>query len=154
MKTKIPKRKTRRWLERWADKLALKADVEQPYWFIHNACGEEGTFCFDCGEKRRAELIASHPGKTPEQLNLHMLDGGWSIECDSCEHCEKCGQLLEYSLTDYGAESEWEHFQEHGISLRDPDTAYHVQAILQNGMKLVGLSKLRVVMGKSPNASS
>ena len=148
--TKRPAQITRRWLSRWADKLAMKADVEQPYWFIHNAGGEESTFCFQCGEKRRLELIKKHRDDAHTLDLLKMLDGGWTGESDSCEHCHTCGQLLHYSLTDYGAESEWEHYREAGINLGSPEEAYHIQAMLQNGLKLTGLSKVHL-RGKIPN---
>ena len=139
-----PKKLTRRWLTRWADKMADKADVEKPHWFIHNAGGEERTYCFDCGEKRRQELIATNQGK-PEVLRLlDRLDGGFSTECDSCEHCETCGQLLDYSLTDYGAKSEWDHFQEHGINLSSADCGYHIQTVLQSLAVLRGLANVRL----------
>lgn len=60
-------------------------------------------------------------------------------------HCEKCGQLLDYTLTNYGAESEWEHFLEHGIDASDPDQSYHIEAILNHGMPLRGISKLKLL---------
>jgi hypothetical protein len=144
MQTQQPKKLERRWLKRWADRMAAQADVQVPHWFVHNAAVEDGTFCFACGEKRRIELRKEHKD-APEILSeLEFLDGGYSMECDGCEHCAKCGQLLSYSLTNYGAESEWAHFVENGINLDSTDVAYHVQAILDHGLKLHDLSKVRL----------
>jgi hypothetical protein len=144
-----PSRMTRRWLERWADRMAKKADVQDPYWFIHNAGGEQQTFCFECGEKRRMELLKKFRND-PETLRLlDSLDGGWSLDSDSCEHCATCGRLLAYSLTDYGAESEWDHFRESEINLASPEVAYHIQGIILNGLKLTGLSRVKT-FGREP----
>jgi hypothetical protein len=144
-----PAKTSRPWLTRWADRLVARIYVQEPYWFIHNAGGEGGTFCFDCGEERRKELLRkfSHDPETAPLLS--RLDGGRAMECDSCEHCDKCGILLAYSLTNCGAESEWDHFLENGIHLASPEVAYHVQAILEHGMKLAGISKVRLI-GREP----
>jgi len=39
--------------------------------------------------------------------------GAYSVEYDSCMHCETCGRVLSYVLTNYGAKEELEHFSEH-----------------------------------------
>ena len=36
--------------------------------------------------------------------------GAYSVEYDSCMHCETCGRVLSYVLTNYGAKEELEHF--------------------------------------------
>lgn len=140
---KKPSKLTRQWLKRWADKMASKADVQMPFWFIHNAGDEDGTFCFDCGEKRRAQLIKNHKDDKDVLSNLVFLDGGYSMECDSCSHCATCGQLLQYSLTDYGCESEWDHFRENGIDVSSSSVAYHIQRLLYSN-KLEGIGKVEL----------
>ena len=63
------------------------------------------SFCRPCAEKRAAAGQGD------------FVDGGWGgDECDGLECCEDCGVLLDYTLTDYGANSEREHFRENGCS--------------------------------------
>lgn len=124
--------------------MAAKADEKDSYWFIHNAGGEDRTFCFECGEKRRLELIVENKDNPKELDHLGSLDGGFSQESDSCVHCETCGHILSYSLTNYGAESEWDHFLTNGVHIDSPDVGYHILAILDHGMRLKGISKLKL----------
>jgi hypothetical protein len=58
------------------------------------------SYCFECAE---------------EQINYFgrgtNVDGGWGgQEHDCCVHCETCGRMLDYSLTDAGVEYEIDHF--------------------------------------------
>ncbi len=58
---------------------------------------------------------------------------GSSSEEDGCLHCGDCGKLLDYTLTDYGAESELEHFRK--VKFRrskplDRETAYHLARLI------------------------
>lgn len=104
-------------------------DVEDPYWMFSNAGDEDDTFCYGCGEKRREELLGSHPD---EAEDLESLDGGFPIDSDSCCHCQTCGKTLAFELTDEGIEYELDHFEEYGISVPiPPDDAYHVVKMLR-----------------------
>ena len=56
--------------------------------------------------------------------------GAYSVEYDSCMHCETCGRVLSYVLTNYGAKEELEHFSEHTWDWNNPDDCYHVARML------------------------
>lgn len=105
--------------------LADAAGAEDHHW-IHG--DDEGlSWCRKCAEKRIAELRAEKPSKDI------CLDGGYDWPTsDGCAHCEDCGALLVYVLTDYGAQSELAHFEENGIGEAplDPETAFHIQAMV------------------------
>lgn len=54
-------------------------------------------------------------------------------EFDGCVHCAECGKLLDYTLTDHGAEEELAHFS--AVKFRrnkplDRDTAYHLARLI------------------------
>ena len=56
-------------------------------------------YCLQCAEKR----LAAGEGE--------FIDGGYgAMEEDTPCHCEDCGALLDYTLTDYGVDYELEHF--------------------------------------------
>lgn len=58
---------------------------------------------------------------------LCMMDG----ESDHTEHCDICGQLLHYSLTEYGAETEVEHFESRApVPTVYPDDAYYLAQLV------------------------
>src|SRR3990167_1206356 len=88
-------------------------EVEAPYWFYNEFIeeldesnpiteyDEAMSLCWDCIH----ELF-------PEAQSGEHFGGGYCMEEDSYEHCEKCGKLLDYTLTDYGVSSELEHFAE------------------------------------------
>lgn len=77
-------------------------DLDCPYWFID---GPDVLYCRSCFE----DIVLS---KAYEDR-----DGGFaSIESDSVCFCEKCGKLLDCDLTEEGAVSELEHFEEYGWS--------------------------------------
>jgi hypothetical protein len=116
-------------LQEWVEATVKDADPQSPYWFMHNAANECGLFCFDCGEERRLKLIAENQGKPDVLELLEHLDGGWPLESDGCAHCDTCGQLLDYSLTNWGQRSEFDHFAKHGIE-NTPEAAYHIAAML------------------------
>lgn len=44
----------------------------------------------------------------------NQRDGGWRTKADGPRFCENCGVQLSVCLTGYGAESELDHFEEHG----------------------------------------
>ena len=63
----------------------------------------------------------------------HYTQDTGSRESDRCVHCGTCGKLLDYTLTDSGADSELEHFRH--VRFRrdkqlDRDTAYHLARLL------------------------
>lgn len=89
---------------------AKSAKIYPPHWVV--GYDESVSFCRRCGEKKVREL---QRGKAKTERGDIFLDGGWSQEADSVQVCETCGRLLDYTLTDYGVESELEHFEEWGF---------------------------------------
>lgn len=56
--------------------------------------------------------------------------GAYNSEQDCCVHCETCGKLLSYVLTDYGAEEELNHFEDNEWDWDAPDDCYHIARML------------------------
>lgn len=111
--------------------IAAKAEVDYCYWV--DAYETSFDYCRTCADRLVAAL---HECGVEDAFR----DGGpWaSLESDGCRHCHKCGQLLEYSLTDYGVGAEREHFVENGVGIPiTPDEAYHLieleDAMIQSG---------------------
>ena len=69
----------------------------------------------------------------PEGKGGEHFGGGYCMEEDSCEHCEKCGKLLDYTLTDYGVSSELEHFAEeagdYSFDWNEPQECYEMARV-------------------------
>lgn len=109
----------REWVLDWAVK-NMKEPNEYQYWMNRHFGGEDGTFCFKCGEKRRKQLIREHKLKHPEYEGMDSLDGGFhTMPDDIPAFCDSCRKPLKYSLTDYGADQEWDHFMENGFTKED-----------------------------------
>ena len=87
-------------------------------WLVHN--GNEGheNYCRSCAETMAGDgdVVV---GETPS-------------ECDSCYHCDKCGRVLDYSLTEHGVLSELDHFHQYPPTapLKNGD-AFHIARILE-----------------------
>lgn len=97
-------------------------DVPLPYWVADgNDDGNDGgVYCRD----HAVVAVAKAGGDA-------ILDGGWSLESDGCRHCETCSRVLQYSLTNYGIDSEISHFL--GNQPTKPlgeEEAYHIERIL------------------------
>lgn len=58
---------------------------------------------------------------------------GCAAEHDGCVHCASCGVLLDYVLTDAGADYELEHFRDVKFRRNKPldrDTAFHLARLI------------------------
>lgn len=98
------------------------ANLEPPYqrWLGGDNADAGPSYCKPCAEK----AVAAGKGE--------FVDGGFpGAEDDTCQHCETCGCLLHYSLTDYGVASELEHFSEHPPEAPvGKEEAYHIVRVL------------------------
>ena len=84
-----------------------KAELEDLHW-VHG--DDEGiSYCYDCAVKKVEEI------KLKEPESDVCVDGGWGTEEDGTESCDTCGKPLDCSFTDYGSESEVDHFIENGF---------------------------------------
>jgi hypothetical protein len=86
------------------------------YWLEEDECEE---YCLRCIKKIAAGRLYSGYGCAAEQ--------------DGCLHCHKCGNLLDYVLTDHGALEELHHFKT--VKFRpgkplDRETAYHLARLI------------------------
>lgn len=127
-------------LRKMVEPLAAQAETGRMHWIARHECDEEETFCYECGEKRRQELLCiciflrllGHPIDPNAWDNLEELDGGWgAFESDGCRHCETCGKILDYCLTAWGVGAEIDHFEENGFSL-NPDECFHILRIIED----------------------
>ncbi|WP_339829429.1 hypothetical protein [uncultured Arenimonas sp.] len=100
----------------------IAGEVEAPYPHWLGSPADQGpSYCFDCASARVSAGEAN------------FVDGGWPQDNDGCCHCEDCGRLLDYTLTEYGVESELEHFR--GTRFRraiNPELAYHLARLLEH----------------------
>lgn len=115
-----------------------------PYWLSNDDCGF--TYCRECALK---ELAASPSAE---------LDGGYHCEGDSCAHCETCGKLLDYTLTNYGASAEADHYSK--VRFRTPldrDEAYRIARMLdanyndEEAVKIARRAVAKIPKGARPN---
>ena len=127
--------------------LAEKLKIEEPHWIVYYEMGECGTFCFNCGEKRRKQLLREAKKKAKAEkknefgkenevythrnavCNLEFLDGGWTCEEDSPPFCETCQIPLHYNPSDYCFEQEMDRFIENGV-YPNPLDAYAMLTLL------------------------
>lgn len=106
---------------------AYAAEPDDPYWI------EGESYCLEHAQIE----IADRPGT--------LLEGGYSSEEDGCVHCHTCGKLLDYTLTDAGANAEADHFRK--MRFRRPlsrETAFHVARMLcgaQSDPEVVRIAK-------------
>jgi hypothetical protein len=115
-----------------------------PYWLSNDDCGY--TYCRKCALK----ALKAKPGAE--------LDGGFHCESDSCQHCETCGKLLDYTLTNCGAAEEIDHFSK--ARFREPldrDEAYHIARMLgantddEAALKIARRAITKIPQGARPN---
>ena len=96
-------------------------DVPFPHWIGGDDADQGPSYCRSCAE---AEVAAGR---------AEYVDGGWQQENDGCCHCETCGRLLEYTLTEYGASEEIDHYS--GAELMgpiSPEDAFHIAKMLEH----------------------
>lgn len=95
---------------------------KNPCWLDGDDANAGLSYCRDCAEK----AVAAGDGDS--------VDGGWDWQkSDGCVHCETCGALLGYVLTEYGVEEELDHFSQ-DKSITTPlskDVAFHVARVLE-----------------------
>ena len=128
------------WLQQEAARwllISMAGDAaEQGYWIQVDAKDEErfGTggnvhlfayvgadYCEPCGDAVLG-LMRRFLGDDEDSPQAWLC--GSDGESDSTKHCDICGQLLHYHLTDYGADSEVGHF----MSLAPNPTVYRDDA--------------------------
>lgn len=87
------------------------------------------TYCLGCAKK----IADGRP----------ISSYGCAAEQDGCLHCHKCGKLLDYVLTNYGAEEELHHFKTMKFRRDKPldrQTAYHLARLIaakENDMDVI-----------------
>ena len=129
------------------DQLEAYAGLEPPYqhWLAGEGSDAGPSYCRPCADK----AVANGEGE--------FVDGGFpGAEDDTCQHCEICGCLLHYSLTDYGVAQELEHFAESPpetpVSKED---AYHIARLLvaaPDNPEIITLARLALAeIKKDPN---
>jgi len=111
-----------RFCEQVLYKLTNFEELEYLHW-VSSGYGDGFVYCFECCDKEvekvNKELIAKGEIVIDEDGDIcagdgAFVDGGWSgIEEDGCAFCEGCNKRLEVSLTQYGVESEVDHFIEY-----------------------------------------
>lgn len=100
------------------------AGLNPPYqrWLGGDKADAGPSYCQSCAEK----AVAADLGE--------FVDGGWPCqsEDDTCQHCETCGCLLDYTLNGYGVSAELDHFSEYPPKAPiSKELAYHVARVLE-----------------------
>jgi hypothetical protein len=92
---------------------AARMPADDEHW-IHGS--DEGlSYCYECAKKKLAALLEKEPNAD------YSVDGGWRMESDSTPFCESCHKLLSACLTEYGCESEVDHFTTYGFDPKADD---------------------------------
>ena len=111
----------------------LKVDAEEEEKFgkggnVHLFAYVGSNYCRPCADAVLGLMERFLGGDEDEpRAWLCMLDS----ESDHTEHCDICGQLLHYHLTDYGAEAEIEHFESRApVPTVYPDDAYYLAQLV------------------------
>ena len=95
----------------------LSKGIDPPYpcWLGGGDADQGPSYCRDCAQKK------------VNSGEAEFVDGGWSQDSDTCVHCEDCGKLLDYALTEYGVAYELEHFQSSQPAVpMSAEDAYHL----------------------------
>lgn len=79
-----------------------------PYWIRGSDDGDD--YCDGCIDDAVSKAKKANVGDT--DADDITRDGGWAQEKDTSSFCATCGVKLNYTLTDYGAQKEIEHFIE------------------------------------------
>jgi len=90
-----------------AEALSYFLPTARPHHWIggHGDCSE--SFCPKCAPQALADQRADKPGTDM------WIDGGWEAHYgDSPAFCAICGELLAYTLSEYGLREELDHFEE------------------------------------------
>lgn len=100
-----------------------EGDLKPHYWFCNDTTGREESedYCYDCLKKEMPEA----------ERGEHFMGGG-CYEGDGCAVCEKCRELLQYTLTDWGVSNELSHFIENPpdkADLLNPVVCYELARI-------------------------
>jgi len=102
------------------EKVASALQVPYPHWLGGEHVDQGPSYCRPCAEAKVAAGEAE------------SVDGGWQQDNDGCCHCETCGCLLHYTLTDYGIEEELRHFNSQPAPCDvTPEVAYHLARVLE-----------------------
>lgn len=97
-------------------------ETEPEHW-IHG--WDEGlSFCYECAEKKVAELLKEEPKAD------YLVDGGWGSEGDSQAFCETCHTALANSFTTFAAEQDLDHFEAVGFNIKSPDDCYALTQVI------------------------
>lgn len=103
------------------DQLALGGDFPFPHWVGGDDVDQGPSYCRACADAK------------VEAGEAEYVDGGWPQEEDGCCHCEACGRLLDYTLSDYGVEQELDHYLvTPPKSPLGAEEAYHLSRLLEN----------------------
>ena len=103
---------------------AEKVESETEHWI--SGADESLSYCYDCAFKEVEQLLKKNPS------GEYIVDGGWGIEGDSTPFCEICDKLLENTLTDYGCESEVDHFLDHGFDPKSDDDCRAMSEVISS----------------------
>lgn len=98
-----------------------EAELEMPFWFTED---EGPTYCEDC-----IKVIM------PDAEWIEDYAGGYCGESDSPEICERCGKLMQYTLTDYGVEQELYHFEDGKLDWDRPEDCYELARVAHGILK-------------------
>jgi len=101
-----------------------KAELEDLHW-VH---GDDDAvpYCYECAVKKVEEIKSREPERDV------CVDGGWGTEEDGPESCDTCGKPLDCSFTDYGSESEIDHFIENGFDHKNAYDCWSLETAISS----------------------
>lgn len=127
-KTKM-KNKALLFIEACERELHIRA-TDPPYvhWILDQYGDDmEGEFCPECVEIELARVKAEQGDVTDDETrSIYEYP---ESESDGCRHCETCGALLAYTLTDCGMQDGLAAFEDGGFDWNDPDDCFELERI-------------------------
>ena len=121
------------------------AEGQTAHWIHHVDEGDDyPVYCNSCAKEVLAEMVLlgqyckdfpAWANCTPDTLEVQGECG--SYEDDGSCTCNRCGAMLDASLTLHGVQSELEHFERHGIST--PREWREINAVIE-GIEFVELA--------------
>lgn len=95
---------------------AARQKTKPEHW-VHGG-DESVSYCYKCCKKEVKRRLKEQPDRE------FQVAGGCGNEGDSTPFCDKCGVMLENTLTNEGASMEFDHFMENGCGQKCPIDAY------------------------------
>lgn len=138
------------------ESLLSKRESSPPYvhWVINkDGYDEEGDFCPECVIGELVRVVTEQGRVDEDDDDTRTIYEYPATEDDGCRHCETCGALLDYTLTNYGVENELDHFSDADSvwDWNDADACFELSRVINGAWTLQQHQKLLAVVVRGQN---